>query len=374
MRKKLLARITALILATIMFSGCTLPKISIVWPDKESNTSDVEGSTEENTNDGSEEVPTRAEFDKEFKDTRDLALVREVRDLIKNLRHSNTYISIQDGPESSEIFLYNKKGECVAQSSTNDYLTIFRNDNISYSFTDVLHVGEDISMLQLVEHASERALNGGAVVKLPTKELENGLKEVRIYLDNWEQVKGIYSMISDTFALKMMTNMQSEAQSDDFALIFDVIYSDDGRLSVECNVCVNNKVYTSWYFDGYLTLSDWELQEDWYTLSLKTDEETGEATDEEKIAVVNKAEDLLTELLEKVGSVMKAYADENGIEIPEYGTLDENNLDTESTEQDGEEGDNSVSKADEDEGDSEDKVEGESENSENEASNDGSSN
>lgn len=307
--------ILSMIIGILGMFGCSVPHIEVTWPDQSSSEPQSGITDDENTNPEDLGGTDRKEYDSTYKDSKDTSEAKKVRDLISDLMHSNTYITIKDGPDSSETFVYNTKGECIAQGSKGNYITVFRNDNISYSFTDMLHVGEDISMLQIIYNSLEKALNGEATIKIPKESFQNDLKGLRIYLDGWDKVNGIYAMISDEFALKMITNMQNNVMSNDFGLIFDIIYADDNRLSVDCNLSVDGRVYTSWYFDGYLTLSDWELQKEWYSLGLEEN-----ADDDDKVDLVEKAESLLDETIEVIGVVMRKYASDNGIEIDDPNT------------------------------------------------------
>ncbi|MFW5670278.1 MAG: hypothetical protein ACOCM4_13770, partial [Acetivibrio ethanolgignens] len=75
-----------------------------------------------------------------------------------------------------------------------------------------------------------------------------------------------------------------------------------------CLYVIDNSEYTNWFFQGYDTVDDWTLEEDWYTYDAESDE-NGE-----------KYSTLMNTLVENVNTVMLNYADNKGWLVNEEPT------------------------------------------------------
>lgn len=231
--------------------------------------------------------------------------IESINSLIAEMKENNCYIKLIDGEDSSQTYIYNKKGESVAQGSLNNYLTVFTNDNKGVRYTDTIEKGEDIDILSIVTNTVQLAKDGKAVMTKPETIIEGdekGFKSYNIELKGWDTIEKIYEPISKEFADKMISNMKEQAQNvSDIELTLQIIVGNEKQLSVACQLNMNNQKYMLWYFDGYLLLYDWELAEEWYSYDF---------SDEEK------SEQMLDSLLTSLDEMFKRYADDNDLPQP----------------------------------------------------------
>lgn len=226
--------------------------------------------------------------------------------MIDTLRSNNTYFKLIDGQNSYETYVYNSLGECVAQGSETGYITVFLGNDSSVRYTDQIWYGIDIDALTLMKN-TVKAVKDKIVHVSVLDEPENynsRLKYYTIEFNGWDNIRAVYSYVSDSFADNMIKDMQASVGEgmDDVKLIFTYIVGDNKEFSAACELSYGGNKYTLWYIDGYLFLYDWKLPDEWHTYDFANgDIETSEA--------------MLDALLNSLQKMFADYARDNNIEV-----------------------------------------------------------
>ena len=240
------------------------------------------------------------------------ALIAQLDDIISK----NAYIQVYSSDDAYDTYIYNAKGEIFGQGSDTNYMTVFRKDGTAIRYTDSISVGQDIDILSL----SRNVLNLIGKDDVEIKQVKNddvspdemGYNEYAVYVKSWDAIRDIYSPVSDEFADTMVSSIQ-DSMGEDWDPCFKFYFAagldeDNGSFSVTCDLIdKDGKEYINWRFDGYLLVYDWELTEDWYTYDF-SDADT--------------SEDMLTDLVGKLGAMMKQYAEDNGIDTSAEDTVE----------------------------------------------------
>lgn len=268
--------------------------------------------------------------------------ISRIDKMLKKLRNENGYVRVIDGEDTYETYVFNSKGEALAQGNKYNYITVFRNDGDSVRFTDVVEVGPDIEILELVENAVELVKRGTVAIKEQVQQFDifnSGINSYYIELKNWEQIKELYMTKGEDFADMMIEymadmfynqdnieNADSESEEDgnidinsddnagddvgdddnsgeethkNLGIRFNFLVGDENEFSVGCEAITDDDEYMLWYLDGYLLLYDWELDKEWYTY----DFQDGEVADE-----------MLDGLLKKMDEMFRQFAEDNDID------------------------------------------------------------
>lgn len=238
---------------------------------------------------------------------------KKLTEFIDNVINSNAYLTMVDGVDSYVTYLYNSHGEVFAQSSSNGYITVYRNDGKAVRYTDTVALGDDTDILSLVKSAIGLIDKGYAVMdKLTDSEEIEKIEDcdrTYITIKGWDNVKQLYMYKGEEFANSIVANMKESLKKDpniknvdtainNFEIQFQIVTGKKGEFATDCKVKIGDNAYTSWYIDGYLKLYDWKLTNDWYSYDFNNPE---------------KAEKMLTTLFSKLDKMMNKYADDNNI-------------------------------------------------------------
>ena len=239
--------------------------------------------------------------------TDDIEVAKKLmHDYVKCITTGSTYSQVMVGEEQYIYYMYNSKGEVFTQDANGSYTEVFLNGNDVIKFDaveNVLSVGTDIDVASILRNSIEAI--GKENVKLYEMDL-TGLdvpagREFRIDLVGEDAVKLIYSSIGDDFATEMVDSIKSTIKDWEPHIIMVYFIGENSADSYCCCLYViDNAEYTNWFFQGYDTVNDWALSEDWYLYDADSD------TDGEQYA------DLISDLVSDIDEVMLSYANSKG--------------------------------------------------------------
>lgn len=253
---------------------------------------------------------------------------------INGITNGSTYSQVMTGEEQYIYYMYNSKGEVFTQDMNATYTEVFLNDGRVFKYdTDeqVLSVGNDIDIVSIFKNAVEAIGNDNVTLyemDLSEVEAPEG-HEYRIDFVGEDAVKLLYKSVGDEFATDMVESIASSITDWEPHIIMVMFIGDNVEDSYSyCLYVIDNSEYTNWFFQGYDTVDDWTLEEDWYTYDAESDE-NGE-----------KYSTLMNTLVENVNTVMLNYADNKGWLVNEEPTsetveesTEENTETAESTEE-----------------------------------------
>lgn len=251
------------------------------------------------------------------------AAASEVLTVIEAVRDNNGYIHVYTDEETYDTYIYNKNGEVFGVGSDSNNMTVFRNDGKAIRFTDTIAISEDLDILELTIN-SLNAIDGKdiemyqAVSEAIDVETYVGYKELYAVFDTYEDIRKLYSSVSEEYADAMIESIKS-AFHEGVVPTFKIYYmiSDGGGLTVACHLEENGETYLNWYYDGYLLIYDWELPEEWYTYDFSDSQVS---------------ENMLTELAGSLEELLMKYAEENEVTVTEQGeTVEEAGENTDET-------------------------------------------
>lgn len=225
---------------------------------------------------------------------------------INGITKGSTYSQVMTGEEQYVYYMYNSKGEIFTQDMNSTYTEVFLNDNRVFKYdTDkqVLSVGSDIDIVSIFRNAVEAIGNDNVTLyemDLSEVEAPEG-HEYRIDFVGEDAVKMLYKSVGDEFATDMVESIKSSINDWEPHIIMVMFIGDNVEDSYSyCLYVIDNSEYTNWFFQGYDTIDDWTLEEDWYAYDAESDE-NGE-----------KYSALMNTLVENVNTVMLNYADSKG--------------------------------------------------------------
>lgn len=251
------------------------------------------------------------------------AAASEVLTVLEAVRDNNGYIHVYTDEETYDTYIYNKNGEVFGVGSDSNNMTVFRNDGKAIRFTDTIAISEDLDILELTIN-SLNAIDGKdiemyqAVSEAIDVETYVGYKELYAVFDTYEDIRKLYSSVSEEYADAMIESIKS-AFHEGVVPTFKIYYmiSDGGGLTVACHLEENGETYLNWYYDGYLLVYDWELPEEWYTYDFSDSQVS---------------ENMLTELAGSLEELLMKYAEENEVTVTEQGeTVEEAGENTDET-------------------------------------------
>lgn len=251
---------------------------------------------------------------------------------INGITNGSTYSQVMTGEEQYVYYMYNSKGEVFTQDMNATYTEVFLNDGRVFKYdTDeqVLSVGSDIDIASIFRNTVEAIGNDNVTLyemDLSEVEAPEG-HEYRIDFVGEDAVKLLYKSVGDEFATDMIESITSSITDWEPHIIMVMFIGDNVEDSYSyCLYVIDNSEYTNWFFQGYDTVGDWALEEDWYTYDAESDG-NGE-----------KYSTLMNTLVDNVNTVMLSYADSKGWLVNEELTSEtveestEENTETEEAE------------------------------------------
>lgn len=263
-------------------------------------------------------------------------VLSEVSKSIQEIYDNNGVIRVivghgQDGEINTAdddfiLQIYNKDRQCYSEAS-NQLVSLYYDKGKSIMYSDKVQQVKDLTILDLVqagvtlceagidgctvevnEHdvtagdligdegaeGSDEVLLKEKVVTLKIKGLDNIKKMYGLYslenaqsvVDSWERMYTTYDGNEKATASVATNRDLKEARKNDY-MQFEVYMTDTGALSIGCKMEVQGTEYTSWFFDGYVGLSNWSIGEGW---------KEG-LSDEEYINLISKVQDNLNTVI-----------------------------------------------------------------------------
>ena len=283
----------------VLLTGCSKPDTSV----EEAST---KVSTEVSTEEASAEEESQWEFveitPQEEEEAADLML-----DTLDKMKHDNTYIQTYVGEGMANVYVYNKNGEVLFTTYDGSYFTIFRDDGLATIFADEILTAVDMDVLTILEGVATVAKESDntKIYNAVNPEISDTdidwVARYRVVINDYDDLKDVYSVAGDEYSQTVVDGVK-EAVGDTFQMSYYYTEFTDGHVAVECGIEENGADALVWYFDGYHTIKDWELSEDWYS-------------DDFQELSAEKMEELAQEVLAEVKQSIIDYAEENGLEL-----------------------------------------------------------
>lgn len=255
----------------------------------------------------------------------------EIKELLENIRKSNAYMQAYISDTDYDIYIFNADGEAVMQSADGSATTIYLNNGDAIRFTDYLSYGSDIDIVELCENAVDSV--GYDWITFEKSEVTADNEEELGFDSNMLNTEGVFNNYVITvngltgihelyisngmeFADSMMSGIL-DVMDEGWEPVFKFRYityraGEDNSISVFCSLPENGVDYTNWYFDGYIPLSDWKLEEAWYTL-------TEDNADTAESLLDSLLQELSDELMKQSGVMYDEDEDSSGAAEEESG-------------------------------------------------------
>lgn len=228
-----------------------------------------------------------------------------IHSYIKGITAGSTYSQVMVGEEQYIYYMYNSKGEIFTQDASGSYTEVFLTDGSVLKFeTDksVLSVGSDIDVASILRNSVNAIGNKNVTLyEMDLTDSDLAGREFRVDLVGEDAVKLMYSSLGKDFADDMVTSIKESIKDWDPHIIMTFFIGDNTADSYcYCLYVIDNAEYTNWLFQGYDTVEDWTLSDDWYTYDADKDSDGKIYTE------------LITKLVEDIDKVMLSYADYKG--------------------------------------------------------------
>lgn len=267
-------------------------------------------------------------------------VVNDIQSVIDFMSQQNAYLRVQIGETDYDYYIYNKQGECLAQTSDGSTCVVFRKDDYqSVAFggdTGNIMIGNDADIISIINNVLKLAksdVDGVTtfhMIKSDESTSPETTQEYRVEIVGEENFKEIYNSIDTELGQNIVNTLKEQvAQISENEFIPHVIYTfmidtESKALTIVCDIIVEGTEHSNWVLDGYLELDDWSLSEDWYI------DDFSKLTSDE-------AFDKLNIVLDNIQTLINKFMEDNNIpveneEVTEENITEENNMnDTEET-------------------------------------------
>lgn len=225
---------------------------------------------------------------------------------INGITDGSTYSQVMVGDNQYVYYMYNSKGEIFTQDVNATYTEVFLKNKKVFRYTtdeQILSVGSDIDIASIFKNAVNAIGNDNVTLyemDLSEVEAPEG-HDYRIDLVGEDAVKLLYSSMGDEFATDMVNSIADSIDGWEPHIIMAMFIAEDRKESYcYCLYVIDDCEYTNWFFQGYDTVTDWALDEGWYTYDSESDE-SGEIY-----------ANLINTLVENINNVMVDYAIDMG--------------------------------------------------------------
>ena len=248
----------------------------------------------------------------------------EMMKAVDKVAHSPAYFFVNRTDELKDACIRNSKGEMIMENAGDTGYTVYlgNDEHTAIQFDEKVTVGTDVDLFTQTELALKLLKSGKAsIYKYTSDEEVSGYKQYHVVVSGLDNIESMYAQITPEFGEYMrevysqFTNqfatMGSMTEEDadegtsestvsanevtepkDIELDIYLAYSnEDGRFTMVQSMESDGMSVTNYMMDGYLTVSDWALDNWWYD---------NELTDAEAMAKQLTTEySKLTELLSK---------------------------------------------------------------------------
>ena len=225
---------------------------------------------------------------------------------VDNFQTKNPYIQLGVGEEQYIYFLYNGKGEAIAESSLGGQ-AFYRNDNkiVTMSEEEVV-IDTDLNPLSFIKAVAQVVDNGYGTLETTTE--SNGNKLYTLKVEGKENIRKVYEVVGDYEYTDSTMDMLLNGFEDKIPTLFiRLSESDSNGFGAMCSMQYGTEEeYTSWVFDGYIPTFEWELDKEWYSNNTSD---------------IEKWLGLCTNLVEEIGTKMNELMGDSSLSDSLTGSL-----------------------------------------------------
>jgi hypothetical protein len=222
----------------------------------------------------------------EVTSTKDLnTILAYIRNGLATYRLRNAYMQIFAAGDTSEtlgLIITNEHGEAITQDM-NGGINIFLNNGNTVFYGDNVVYGMDLTVIDQISYACDGVLKGYAKLKESgSGNIETGefYQEYVIDIPGWDNIQKVYSAFSEDYGVDFVNilhqNLASTVTDADisyttirYAIILneksEVVACSNYYYFGEDNIGAWLDCYSSWGFESYMPIEDWQLPEIWYT-------------------------------------------------------------------------------------------------------------
>lgn len=242
-------------------------------------------------------------------------ILNSLMSLTYKVRTSNSYIPVVFG-ENEEVVIYNTKGENIYQDVDGN-TTVFMDNGQGVYFSDYITYGTDCDLIQSMWIAAMTAVDGsGNLYEIPMEDSDgNAVENAHYYLveiEGYDNINKMYSYIDNIYAGEMVDQIKQSVAEGEFSDGIDtsnaslryayIVDDEDGLVSGACYLFFGDtgrwdNAAINWYFDGIVTVGDWELGDEWYDFDYEDESEEA----------ANALADMLVDLHSRVTTMLNEY-------------------------------------------------------------------
>lgn len=240
--------------------------------------------------------------------TKDMEKIREVLRLMSD---ANPYFQLNISADSYQVVLLNNQGQGFSQNLATGTISVYRGDGTSVLYTDTVKLVNDITPLQMLEFGLDLVDEGVAKLykDIAVEDGQNAQEVSKAYdvryvdIVGYDNINKLYAKIDDEFAQTMVTGLKEDTiENSEVTLRLIYVTSENSdEISAGCNIIIDEDEYSSWNFDGYIDLYDWELGKEWFEYDYETMENT------------NELEKMLDVLTTDLDNMMHRFAEDNDL-------------------------------------------------------------
>lgn len=206
--------------------------------------------------------------------TESKTMIDTVRKAIEHLYKSNAYITLHVGSEETDVLylLYNKNKECYMESGFSNAIAVFRKDSQAVALTNPVSIVEDIHLLKLMERMIELIEKGYAEISIDdTTKAEVDAIVYNMIAQGKHNIRKLYTGISEEYANDMMNSLfgigytgETVEDDDTDCFVIQAVVGKDNEFGATAYTVIDGFEQYIWWFDGYMELDEYELDERWY--------------------------------------------------------------------------------------------------------------
>ena len=210
------------------------------------------------------------------------SMTNSIKSAVSTLYNNNAYLTLHVGEKDDDVvyMMYNKDKECYIESGYDSSLAVMRNDYKAVNLTNPVEVSEDIDILQFIGRAVELVRTGHADISSEDITTESDTEATKYYItiNGKHNIKKIYTVVSEEYANDMMDNIFGDKydaskysnpkyvdKDDEDSIEIQVVIGKNNGIAAQCNIMIEGFNYINWWFDGYMELESYKLDDKWYS-------------------------------------------------------------------------------------------------------------